>query len=184
MNGKGEEMVKIIFGLIGIVIILAEILNIISTQRLWTKKITLWLAVYCFSAYVLWGDVIFLLIFMGCSTILIKYYYTLQKVSGRIIELEYTKLEDDLFCFFSLQEFPNIKFWTIKEVADPLQLRVYDEVAFWAEKIENGHFKIRTFTKIAVYIRHISDILRKKHIYEDHALRIQETGKYYKIKWL
>lgn len=38
MNGKGEEMVKIIFGLIGIVIILAEILNIISTQRLWTKK--------------------------------------------------------------------------------------------------------------------------------------------------
>lgn len=85
---------------------------------------------------------------MGCSTILIKYYYTLQKVSGRIIELEYTKLEDDLFCFFSLQEFPNIKFWTIKEVADPLQLRVYDEVAFWAEKIENGHFKIRTFTKI------------------------------------
>lgn len=29
-----------------------------------------------------------------------------------------------------------------------------------------------------------SDILRKKHIYEDHALRIQETGKYYKIKWL
>lgn len=48
MNGKGEEMVKIIFGLIGIVIILAEILNIISTQRLWTKKITLWLAVYCF----------------------------------------------------------------------------------------------------------------------------------------
>ena len=117
-------MVKIIFGLIGIVIILAEILNIISTQRLWTKKITLWLAVYCFSAYVLWGDVIFLLIFMGCSTILIKYYYTLQKVSGRIIELEYTKLEDDLFCFFSLQEFPNIKFWTIKEVADPLQLRV------------------------------------------------------------
>lgn len=148
MNGKGEEMVKIIFGLIGIVIILAEILNIISTQRLWTKKITLWLAVYCFSAYVLWGDVIFLLIFMGCSTILIKYYYTLQKVSGKIIELEYTKLEDDLFCFFSLQEFPNIKFWTIKEVADPLQLRVYDEVAFWAEKIENGHFKIRTFTKI------------------------------------
>lgn len=78
----------------------------------------------------------------------LKYYYTLQKVSGRIIELEYTKLEDDLFCFFSLQEFPNIKFWTLKEVADPLQLRVYDEVAFWAEKIENGHFKIRTFTKI------------------------------------
>ena len=35
-----------------------------------------------------------------------------------------------------------------------------------------------------VYIRHISDILRKKHIYEDHALQIQETGKYYKIKWL
>ena len=79
-------MVKIIFGLIGIVIILAEILNIISTQRLWTKKITLWLAVYCFSAYVLWGDVIFLLIFMGCSTILIKYYYTLQKVSGRMYD--------------------------------------------------------------------------------------------------
>ena len=48
--------------------------------------------------------------------------------------------------------------------------------------------ELETFVRLhrynAVYIRHISDILRKKHIYEDHALRIQETGKYYKIKWL
>ena len=41
-----EKMGEIIFGVIGIGIISAAILNIVSTQRMWTKKIAFLLGLY------------------------------------------------------------------------------------------------------------------------------------------
>ena len=44
-------MGEIIFGVIGIGIISAAILNIVSTQRMWTKKIAFLLGLYSYFAY-------------------------------------------------------------------------------------------------------------------------------------
>lgn len=53
-------MGEIIFGVIGIGIISAAILNIVSTQRMWTKKIAFLLGLYSYFAYSMWGNFIFI----------------------------------------------------------------------------------------------------------------------------
>ena len=71
-----EKMGEIIFGVIGIGIISAAILNIVSTQRMWTKKIAFLLGLYSYFAYSMWGNFIFIIIESGCIFVLIKYYMT------------------------------------------------------------------------------------------------------------
>ena len=143
-----EKMGEIIFGVIGIGIISAAILNIVSTQRMWTKKIAFLLGLYSYFAYSMWGNFIFIIIESGCIFVLIKYYMTHSKISGKITKIKYKEINSEVWCCFFIDKYPNATFWLLQEVIERERLRKEDEVVFWAKKITDEFFKIDSFSRV------------------------------------
>lgn len=143
-----EKMGEIIFGVIGIGIISAAILNIVSTQRMWTKKIAFLLGLYSYFAYSMWGNFIFIIIESGCIFVLIKYYMTHSKISGKITKIKYKEINSEVWCCFFIDKYPNATFWLLQEVIERERLRKEDEVVFWAKKITDDFFKIDSFSRV------------------------------------
>lgn len=143
-----EKMGEIIFGIIGIGIISAAILNIVSTQRMWTKKIAFLLGLYSYFAYSMWGNFIFIIIESGCIFVLIKYYMTHSKISGKITKIKYKEINSEVWCCFFIDKYPNATFWLLQEVIERERLRKEDEVVFWAKKITDDFFKIDSFSRV------------------------------------
>ena len=148
INAWKCKMGEIIFGVIGICIISAAILNIVSTQRMWTKKIAFLLGLYSYFAYSMWGNFIFIIIESGCIFVLIKYYMTHSKISGKITKIKYKEINSEVWCCFFIDKYPNATFWLLQEVIERERLRKEDEVVFWAKKITDEFFKIDSFSRV------------------------------------
>ena len=115
---------------------------------MWTKKIAFLLGLYSYFAYSMWGNFIFIIIESGCIFVLIKYYMTHSKISGKITKIKYKEINSEVWCCFFIDKYPNATFWLLQEVIERERLRKEDEVVFWAKKITDEFFKIDSFSRV------------------------------------
>lgn len=96
----------------------------------------------------MWGNFIFIIIESGCIFVLIKYYMTHSKISGKITKIKYKEINSEVWCCFFIDKYPNATFWLLQEVIERERLRKEDEVVFWAKKITDDFFKIDSFSRV------------------------------------